>query len=45
MGVVGVTAFRAASMTLLQGASFTVGLINSDRREILRLLGGPAFQR
>lgn len=34
-----VTAFCAAPVTsLLQGASFTVGLINSDRREILGLL-------
>lgn len=33
------TTFCAAPMTpLLQGASFTVGLINSDRREILGLL-------
>lgn len=34
-----VTTFCAAPMTsLLQGASFTVGMINSDRREFLGLL-------
>lgn len=41
-----ILAFGAASMTsLLQAANFTVGLINSDRRENLQLIGGCAFQR